>query len=274
MIINPHASCFTRSAIIIVFLAVITGYMPKVWAQSLDYTPPTPEGPAKIESSLWDLAATGQAAAKPASPGDSQDIQEPVVVILVPYPGEGSASIDSSAFAGLGIEVLARSKSLMRVSVPAPSLLAVSEQPGISFVRKPYRPHVQVGKVLTEGARSVRSIANQLGGVKGKGVKVAIIDGGFKGADLLGMDLPDFWWIDFTGEGMYSGDIVHGTACAEIVHDLAPEAELYLLKVGDFVDLEKAKDRSIKDDIEIISYSAGGFYTGFGDGRGLVSATW
>ena len=31
-----------------------------------------------------------------------------------------------------------------------------------------------------------------------------------------------------------------------IIHDLAQEAELYLYKVGDLVDLENAKDRCIQ----------------------------
>ena len=61
---------------------------------------------------------------------------------------------------------------------------------------------------------------------------------------------------------------VHGTACAEIVHDVAPEAEFYLYKVGDLVDLENAKDRSIRDSIDVISHSMGWFGTGIGDGRG------
>ena len=47
-----------------------------------------------------------------------------------------------------------------------------------------------------------------------------------------------------------------------------PEAELYLYKVADLVDFENAKDRSISDDIDIVSYSASWPGTGFGDGRG------
>ena len=267
-----HTNYFIRTGIpISVFLAVITGCMPKLWAQSLDYTPPKPEGPAKIESSLWDLAATGRPAAKPASPGDSQVTREPVVVILVPHPGMGSASIDSSAFAELGIEVLARSKSLMRASIPASSLLAVSEQPGVRFVRRPYRPHAQ--QTLSEGGNLINAYSNYFAGVRGQGVKVAIIDDGFKGANQLGSDMPNSWWyVDYTEEGMYAGESVHGTACAEIVHDMAPEAELTLLKVGDLVDLENAKDLCIRDGIDIISHSYGWFGTGIGDGRGRACA--
>ena len=245
------------------FLGVL-GYVP-LWGQDLDYTPDRPDGPAKIQSALWELAMPG--AAKP-----TRDLQDTVVVILVPHLGQASASIDTSSLAALGGRVLAQSKSLMRVAVPASSLLAVSELPGVRFVRKPYRPHSQV--TISEGASRIGALANHSEGVKGQGVKVAIIDGGFKGAD----ELP--------GSRHASGSIcvkvprlygrreytlvrsVHGTACTEIIYDVAPEAEFYLYKVGDLVDLENAKDRSIRDSIDVISHSMGWFGTGIGDGRG------
>ena len=98
---------------------------------------------------------------------------------------------------------------------------------------------------------------------------MAVIDYGFKGVDELLGDMPARWWYyEYTGEGIYAGDSVHGTACAEIVHDIAQEAELYLYKAGDLVDLENAKDRCIRNGIDIINHSAGWFGTGIGDGRG------
>ena len=239
----------------------IFGYVP-LWGQNIDYTPEKPDGPAKIQSSLWDLATPG--AAKPA-----RDVQDTVVVILVPHIGQASASIDTSSMAALGVKVLARSKSLMRVLVPASSLLAVSELPGVRFVRRPYRPHSQ--ETISEGVYRIGALANHSAGVKGQGVKVAIIDGGFKGANKLSGDMPARWnYYDYTGEGIYAGDSVHGTGCAEIIHDVAPEAELYLYKTRDIVDFENAKDRAIRDGIDVISHSGSWFGFGFGDGKGLA----
>ena len=241
------------------FLGIL-GYGP-LWGQDLDSAPDRPDGPAKIQSALWELATPG--AAKP-----TRDVQDTVVVILVPHLGQASASIDTSSLAALGGRVLAQSKSLMRVSVPASSLLAVSELPGVRFVRRPYRPHAQQ-IVLSEGGALIKAYDNYFEGVRGQGVKVAVIDGGFKGADELSGNMPASWWyFDYTGEGIYAGESVHGTACAEIVHDVALEAEIYLYKVGDLVDLENAKDRSIRDGIDVINHSIGWFGTGIGDGRG------
>ena len=245
------------------FLGVL-GYVP-LWGQDLDYTPDRPDGPAKIQSALWELAMPG--AAKP-----TRDLQDTVVVILVPHLGQASASIDTSSLAALGGRVLAQSKSLMRVAVPALSLLAVSELPGVRFVRRPYRPHAQQ-ETWSEGGRLIKAYDNYFEGVRGQGVKVAIIDGGFKGADELLGDMPARWWYyDYTGEGIYTGESVHGTACAEVIHDMAQGAELYLYKVDDLVDLENAKDRCIQDGIDIINHSIGWFGTGIGDGRGDACA--
>ena len=160
----------------------------------------------------------------------------------------------------------------MRVSVPSSSLVAVSELPGVRFIRRPYRPHTQQ-ETWSEGGWSIKAYDNYFEGVRGQGVKVAIIDVEFKGADELLGEMPARWlYRDYTGEGIYAGEDldVHGTACAEIIHDMAQEAELTLLKIGDLLDLENAKDLCIREGIDIINHSIGWFGTGIGDGRGIA----
>ncbi len=249
--------------IIALFLGVLSSV--SLWGRDINFTPDKPDGPPKIQSALWELATPG--AAKP-----TRDVQDTVVVILVPHLGQASASIDTSSLAALGGRVLAQSKSLMRVSIPAASLLAVSELPGVRFVRRPHRPHAQQ-ETWSEGGWSIKAYDNYFEGVRGQGVKVAIIDVEFKGADELPGEMPARWrYRDYTGEGIYAGEDldVHGTACAEIIHDMAQEAELTLLKVGDLLDLENAKDLCIREGIDIISHSVGWFGTGIGDGRGTA----
>ena len=233
-----------------------------LWGQDLDVAPAKPIGPPNIESALWDLAAPS--AAKPTRAADGPR----VVVILVPAAGL-SATIDTTSFAAFGVEILAQSKSLMRVSVPTAALRAVAELPSVAFVRRPYRPHAQ--QTLSAGVALIRAPENHAAGAKGQGVKVAVIDGGFKGADKLPRDIPiRRWYRDYTRTGIYAGTDAHGTACAEIIHDVAPEAELYLYKVADEVDLENAKDRCIQNGVAIVNYSATWVNEGFGDGRGII----
>ena len=271
-------------AIVALFLGVL-GYVP-LWGQNLNFAPAKPDGPPKLQSSLWELAMPPAAEVAPVVGTQKSVILSPasvsvsptaevapvvgtqdIVVILVPHLGQALASIDTSSLAALGGRVLAQSKSLMRVSVPSSSLLAVSELPGVRFVRRPYRPHAQE-ETWSEGGWSIKAYDNYYAGVRGKGVKVAIIDGGFKGADELLGEMPAFRGYDYTDEGIYAGEDVHGTACTEVVHDMAQEAELYLHKVGDLVDLENAKDRSIRDGVDIISHSMTWLGTGIGDGKG------
>ena len=230
-----------------------------LWGQDLGVAPAKPVGPPKLASALWAQAA----AAKPARAASPRE-----VVVLVPAAG-AAAAIDTTALAALGVEILAQSQHLMRASVPTASLRAVSELPSVAFVRRPHRPHAQ--QTVSEGLARIRAFEHHAAGATGQGVKVAVIDGGFKDADRLTDDLPvRRWQRDYTGEGIYARTNAHGTACAEIIHDVAPAAELYLYKIADEVDLENAKDRCIQNGVAVVNYSATWVNTGFGDGRGLI----
>jgi subtilisin family serine protease len=109
-------------------------------------------------------------------------------------------------------------------TVPAPAAVeqAMSEAPGASAV----------------AAASRQQHLEQLGlprwhdqGYRGQGVKVAILDSGFRGyRSFLGKGLPSSvttrsFRIDHDLEAR---DSQHGILCAEVVHALAPEAELLL----------------------------------------------
>ena len=166
----PRLFLLPQSVIAALCLGVLSSA--SLWGRDINFTPDRPDGPAKIQSALWELATPGAAKS-------TGDVQDTVVVILVPQLGQASASIDTSSLAALGGRVLAQSKSLMRVSVPAASLLAVSELPGVRFVRRPHRPHAQQ-ETWSEGGWSIKAYDNAYDNhyVRGQGVKVAIIDGG------------------------------------------------------------------------------------------------
>jgi len=110
-------------------------------------------------------------------------------------------------------------------------------------------------------------------GFTGSGVKVAIIDIGFKGlteAQANG-DIPSSVIThDFSGNGLET-QYLHGTACAEIVHDMAPDAELHLLKISDEVDFYNVIEYCVNNDIDILSLSIGTFGSGPGDGTGPLN---
>lgn len=79
-----------------------------------------------------------------------------------------------------------------------------------------------------------------MGGATGKGVKVCILDTGVDSSHPhLGDSVKGCYDVVPTGDGKFEtrevteGDdcMGHGTACAGIIHDLVPDAELYSVRV-------------------------------------------
>ncbi|HHE48145.1 MAG TPA: hypothetical protein ENL11_04360, partial [Candidatus Acetothermia bacterium] len=159
---------------------------------------------------------------------------------------------------------------LSLVRVPLAQLGSfLSSMAGRALVRPPYVPFPLA---TSEGASLVGAAAFHSQGVTGAGVKVAIIDLGFKGlsASQARGDLPySVITRDFTGTGIETG-YYHGTAVAEIVHDIAPDAALYLIKVGNEVDLDNAVSYCISEGVDIINHSLGWYNTNFYDGTGTI----
>ena len=226
----------------------------------------------KLESRLAEMlarpaakAAAAKAAALPL--GVQSDGEGRIVVLIEPLPGRPSTDVDVAGLEALGGSVLARSRHLLRMAIPIGRLLEACEIPGVNFIRTPRRPN---SHAVSEGVTLTEANGYHRNGLLGAGVKVAVIDNGFLGANRLADELPaTVRTRDFTGNGQYGGN-VHGTACAEIVYDIAPEAELHLLRVSDLLDLENATDYCIAQDIDIVSNSNGWDTNGFGDGRGLA----
>jgi subtilisin family serine protease len=144
---------------------------------------------------------------------------------------------------------------------------------GISFIKLPDKPHpdfIQSQGVGLTGASSYHSA-----GYTGSGVKVAIIDGGFAGLSsaIAAGELPSTAIkIDCTGTACVSTTFpsetnIHGTAVGEIAHDMAPGAQLYLIKIADSLDLVDAKNYCVTNGIDIINHSMCYFNLNFYDGQ-------
>ena len=99
-------------------------------------------------------------------------------------------------------------------------------------------------------------------GYSGTGVKIGIIDDGFTGyASRLGTELPaSVTTADFCG-GELAAATDHGTAVAEIVHEVAPGALLYLICVNTEVDLASAEAYAKAQGIKIVNHSASWYNT-------------
>ena len=149
---------------------------------------------------------------------------------------------------------------------------ALAGKAGVDRVRPPYT-QIQTG-VGGEQVGVTLAAAWHEKGFTGKGVKVAVLDGGFKGlADRQASgDLPaNVVTQDFCG-GQLLGEEDHGTAVAEIVHEMAPDAQLYLACVGTEVDLAAAEAWAKSQGVSVINHSAGWEGPYRDDGGGPVGA--
>ena len=109
-------------------------------------------------------------------------------------------------------------------------------------------------------------------GAHGEGVKVAVVDLGFDGyaRSQANGDLPSgAVKVNFCGSGGFEATS-HGTAVAEIVAEVAPAADLYLVCVRDTAGLGLAVSYAREKGIQIVNHSASWFNTGRGDGTGAA----
>jgi|GEM_PF-2676215 hypothetical protein len=195
-----------------------------------------------------------------------------ITVILEPSSGN-AAQISDAAIRLAGGDVEARSDSLVRVRVPVDKLESLAaEVSGIVFIREPLKP-VPLA-VVSQGVVLTSASDFHAAGFEGQGANVAIIDLGFEGltaaqaaGELQNVHVDDTH--DYTGNGLET-ESEHGTGVAEIVEDMAPQARLYLLKIGDSLDLENAVQFCITNGIHVINHSVGWYNSNYYDGTGII----
>ena len=178
--------------------------------------------------------------------------------------------IDENRVRSMGVGVEQRYQNLLQVRIPLAKIAALSRSlAGLEMIRLPFYPFevVQSQGVGIMGASDMQTL-----GYTGQGVKVAIIDLGFQNltsAKNAGEVPANVITVDYTGTGI-EATTPHGTAVAEVVHDMAPDAQLYLLKIGSEVGLGNAKDYCIANGIRVINHSVAWLNAAFYDGTGPI----
>ncbi|MBS3818939.1 S8 family serine peptidase [bacterium] len=170
----------------------------------------------------------------------------------------------------LGGTVELTHQNLIQSLLPLHSLQDFANLDSVKYLRLPKKaiPLVESEGVQTTNAVQWQNISQYRSTEK---VKVCVLDAGFKGYEnLLGTDLPEkVTTKSFRADGnLYAHK--HGTACAEIVHDMVPHAELYLVNFNTSVEQHNAVDWIIDQGIDIVSFSMGYFNMGAGNGTGPV----
>jgi len=213
------------------------------------------KGNPKLDSQLNRLASTATARRSHSLAQESNVnlVDGKVRVIVECQPGQID---DAAKMAGdLGI-IETTYGNLLQVIIPATSLSALADTRSIDFVRLPQQP---LPAVVSEGVALINADDWLAASYNGTGVKIGILDVGFSGYTTRQAEgeLPtsvSTWWAPSIGG---EGTSVHGTACAEIVYDIAPEANYYFANFATEVEYGNAVEWLIAQDVDVIPCSIG-----------------
>ncbi|MES0328557.1 MAG: S8 family serine peptidase, partial [Gammaproteobacteria bacterium] len=177
------------------------------------------------------------------------------------------------AIVSSGVKIKRQIRNLYQVRMPASKVKAFLDKmpQGIS-ARLPY-PH-SINTVTSQGVNLTGAGDMHNLAFDGTGVKIGIIDLGFSALSTsqAANELPPTGAglniIDYTGTG--TGGINHGTNVAEIVHDMAPGAELFLAKISTTLELQAAVNDMIASGVQVINHSVGWYGAAFYDGTGSL----
>ena len=173
--------------------------------------------------------------------------------------------------------------------VPVPLLGQLSQQPGVTRVREIIPPQPDYGPVTSQGVQTHLVQPWHDAGYRGQGINVGIIDSGFEGfSDLIiGNELTAVAVARcYSDIGQYSENpadcelgnkyrapSVHGTAVAETIIDIAPEASIYIARPISHGDLRDTVDWMISQGVSVINRSVSSLFDGPGDGTSPYSAS-
>lgn len=170
-----------------------------------------------------------------------------------------------------GVVLEVKRGNLVQGLAPASKLPELAKLPFVRSVRPPAK--AVPFAVESEGARSIQADRLHLQGVLGEGVKVAVVDLGF---DVTNPEIQAniAEYRSFRADGDITGgsleNLRHGTACAEIIVDVAPKAKLYLLNFETDVEFLRAVDYAVNAGVDVISFSAGFVNVGPYDGTSYI----
>lgn len=205
------------------------------------------------------------ALAEPPEPQPSTSLQTWILEI---ESGSSPAGIAEQALTLPGTIHAVAGGPFVEVSTSSLDLSDLRALPGVALVREPWP--VSVKEVTTEGLERIQTPKDWLAqGLDGSGVTIAVLDLGFGGLDdLLGDELPEevsAW------EGGVGSGITHGTAVCEILHDIAPGAELVIYPFRTEASFIAALEAAEADGADIVSASIGFDNVWHADGSSPIS---
>jgi invasion protein IalB len=250
---------------------------PSGQAVEVDLTPPSKKKSGSTLSSVLDQLVSAHVSSAAFAPGAGQFASAKVVITIRIDDSPGVANGVASQIEALGGRVANLGPDFIEAEVAVDRLSTIAAMDGVVRVDAIARP---AAAVVTQGAAVHRSDLWNTHGLTGAGVKVGVIDVSFDGyASLMGSELPGTVTARcFTTVGVFTSNVtdcvngdVHGTAVAETIYDIAPDAVFYISDPATPGDLQTAVAWMISQGVDVINHSVGWSWDGPGDGTSPFS---
>jgi hypothetical protein len=220
----------------------------------------------KLDPTLLQLdriaARHGERAARGAARSAGVPLERGYVVVEI----ESAADVES-AVVRVGGTIERRWRNLTLAHVPAAGLRALAANPSVARVEEA-TPLVNAGWATSEGVGTTNAAAWHWAGITGRGVKVAVVDNFARYKSYIDDgELPK----NVVTKDLCGGDFEadeHGSGVAAVIHDMAPDAQLYLVCADYLVDLGAAVDYAKSQGVDIINLSGGVYNDSSNDGTG------
>jgi len=202
-------------------------------------------GPSRIAAPLEEkLSRDGDWSKAPLGPGDEID------VMIHSHAGEGSAAAASIEAHGGTVE--SNYSDIVHATIRADRIEALASASGVRKIEEQSDPKLHS---TSEGVNTTNADQVQNLGIEGETVTVAVIDLFFDDSqseisgnviDTIGQD-PSY----------FSKSGAHGTACAEIVVEMAPQVDLVLASATNILLPDLMDDITSAHDPDVMSMSLG-----------------
>ena len=196
----------------------------------------------------------------------SKDNSGDILAVVRPATDSNRASLIKGLTAQ-GASVVRTGKNFLKIAIPLEKLEAASELPQVEHIRA-LAPPRQKG-ITGEGVAATHADTWHSYGFTGEGVKIAVVDSGYMWLSSLIStgELPaGYIPVNLSSDSDLDDTSAHGSACAEIIYDIAPDAELHLIKIDDVLGLTDVRDYCVTQGIDIVSCSLGWDAISFHDG--------
>ena len=250
--------------------APATAAPPRTDVRVPDIATSPPDLPAfadRMDGAVAEVATAGSGERREVARDEGLEVDRGGIVLEL-YAGPRDTDAAIRRVRALGGEVGSSAPGIVEAFVPPAALPELGRAAAIARIQAP-TPRA-LDAVTGQGVADIRASIAYTAGVTGAGVKVAIVDAGYGGlANRQAQgDLPaSLVMRNFCNAG-FQANTGHGTGVAEIVHEVAPQARLYLICTDNAPDLAAAGLYAAGQGVRVVNHSISYFNSSRGDGSG------